>query len=102
MVICAAPSAKAPGAERLHQQPRLGDPGIQLRQHLDDAVPLQPGSSGLLHGPHPSAEGSRHALPAHSFSAALSAKSATFLSCGSLVYWWKRHLALMRGLPAVT
>lgn len=46
--------------------------------------------------------GAGQAFAAHVRSAALLAKSATFLSSGSSVYWWKRHLALMRGLPAET
>ena len=44
----------------------------------------------------------RQAFSAHSRRAVLLEKSATFLSSGSSVYWWKRHLAWIRGLPAVT
>lgn len=41
------------------------------------------------------------AFLAHVCKAALVVKSATSLSWGSDVYWWKVQSALMRGLPAV-
>lgn len=110
------PTAHRPRTRRLRRElPRSGALGALAEETGATPVKVEDAARGaevvvVTAGRHPppspSASGrdqaARQPPAAHSRSAALLPKSATFLSRGSSVYWWKRHDALMRGLPAVT
>ncbi|CAM5226775.1 hypothetical protein STENM327S_03362 [Streptomyces tendae] len=72
-----------------------------LREGVDGVTKALAEASPAARGL-PGATPASGALGPYSLSAALLAKSATLVSTGSSVYWWNRHFAWMRGLPAET